>query len=763
MNLIDHKNALPPGYELEAYTIESLLGHGGFGITYLARDRLLEKPVAIKEYLPQEFAVREGSSTVAVKSNREQDKKLYRWGLKRFVAEARNLARFNHPNIVRVLRFIEANNSAYLVMDYEPGQSLQDYLERRGFGLEEPDLKAIFLPVLDGLRTVHENGLLHRDIKPHNIYLRADSSPMLIDFGSARVALGERSRSLVVVFTPGFAPYEQYSSRGNQGPWTDVYGIGASLYYCMSGQVVPDANDRSFALLNHEPDPYRPIRSVVRGRYSDALLDAIDAALKFQVKSRLQTVRALESRWTEREFPEQDGQQAAVTRLAEPDTGRKERIAMTEPAESDARPMPSMATDRYSSRLMETIAAALEFHFKKFAGTAQASGKPSAKKNNTAGVGGRESPLTRLALAGYAIKNQYTTIVSTILGVLPEVRFRRIRSIAGVLISCALLLGYALYRIDQADREKTQIALRCEALTGPKYQHDIAGSGVTIDKIDADRAVPACEKALELEPDSAKYQTLLGQAFEAQKDNESALELYRKAAEKRYALAQNNLGRMSEQGDGVIKDPEQAMNWYRKAAEQGLAWGQYNLGRIYETGPGVSKDFGKAVAWYHTAAAQGHASAQVNLGRMYEKGNGVPKSFESALAWYRKAAGQHDAWAQYNLGRLYEKGRGVPKDYEQAFGWYRKAAEQGHEWAQFNVAWMYEKGKGVDKDSEKAAVWYRKSAQQGNAWAQNNLGSMYTRGKGVAKDLEKARHWYRQAADQGLWVARDNLKGLGGR
>ncbi|MGH8547574.1 MAG: serine/threonine-protein kinase, partial [Methylococcales bacterium] len=327
MNLIDHKNALPPGYELDAYTIESLLGHGGFGITYLARDRLLQRPVAIKEYLPQEFAVREGGSTVVVKSNREQDKKLYQWGLKRFVAEARNLARFNHPNIVRVLRFIEANNSAYLVMDYERGQSLQDYLERHGYGLEEQDLKAIFLPVLDGLRAVHENGLLHRDIKPHNIYLRADSSPMLIDFGSARVALGEMTRSLVVVFTPGFAPYEQYSSRGNQGPWTDVYGIGASLYYCMSGQIVPDANERCFALLNHEPDPYRPVRSVVTGRYSDALLDAVDATLTFHVKSRLQTVRALESRWTEREFPTRDVDQAAETRLAVADRPAKNQYA----------------------------------------------------------------------------------------------------------------------------------------------------------------------------------------------------------------------------------------------------------------------------------------------------------------------------------------------------------------------------------------------------------------------------------------------------
>jgi TPR repeat protein/serine/threonine protein kinase len=687
MNLIDHKNALPPGYELEAYTIESLLGHGGFGITYLARDRFLDKPVAIKEYLPQEFAVREGFATVVVKSNREQDKRLYQWGLRRFVAEARNLARFNHPNIVRVLRFIEANNSAYLVMDYERGQSLQDYLDRRGFGLEEADLKEIFLPILDGLRAVHEHGLLHRDIKPHNIYLRSDSSPMLIDFGSARVALGERSRSLVVVFTPGFAPYEQYSSRGNQGPWTDIYGIGASLYYCMSGQVIPDANDRSFALLNHEPDPYRPIRSVVAGRYSERLLDAIDASLKFQVKSRLQTVQALESRWTEKNFPEQDVHQDEVTRLAE-------------------------------------------------AGT-------------------------RLEATGPTIINRYTTILSTKLRTLVENPKRRFGSISGVLIACALLLGVGFLLIDQADREAKQIALRCEELAGPISPKDIRGSGVSIDKIEPELAVPACQKALQLEPESAKYQTLTGQAFQAQKDNENALKYYRMAAQQNDAIAQNNLGRMAENGQGVVKDPEQALSWYRKAAEQHHASAQYNLGRMYEKGEGVAKNYSTALFWYQKAAGQGHASAQDNLGRMYEKGKGVTKDYEQSVDWYRQAAAQGgDAWGQYNLGRMFEKGKGVPEDYAEAFGWYRKAAEQGHEWAQHNLGWMYEKGKGVIRDPEQAVIWYRKAAEQGNAWAQNNLGWMYTKGAGVTKDLEQAKHWYRQAADQGLWVARDNLKGL---
>lgn len=759
MKLIDHKNALPPGYELEAYTIESLLGHGGFGITYLAQDRLLDKPVAIKEYLPQEFAVREGFSTVSVKSNREQDERLYQWGLKRFVAEARNLAKFNHPNIVRVLRFIEANNTAYLVMDYEPGQSLQDYLDRYGCGLDEAVLKEIFLPVLDGLRAVHANGLLHRDIKPHNIYLRADSSPMLIDFGSARVALGEKSRSLVVVFTPGYAPYEQYSNIGNQGPWTDVYGIGASLYYCISRLVVPDANDRSFALLNNEPDPYRPVRSVVTGRYSDGLLDAVDASLAFHVKGRLQSVQALESLWTRKKFPAPAPFRDAVTRFAAPDYFEGPQAA-TESIESWGRPMVSTATDRYSVGFFDTLAARLKFHVRRLAGAIGVFGKQRTTIHVSAVASDQDDVLTRVSAPDHAAANQYTTFASERWSFLSRYPIRRFGSIIGVAVTCTFLVGYGLYRIDREDRDRREVLRQCEALTGPKYRKDIAGPGLSIDQIDADRAVPVCRKAVQLEPDSAKYQTLLGRAFEAQKDNENALKHYRKVADHGYPLAQNNLGRMFEEGAGVIEDPEQAMNWYRKAAEQGDSWGQYNLGRIYEGGKGVAKDFGKAMDWYQKAALQGHASAQVNLGRMYEKGHGIPKSFENALGWYHKAVALGDAWAQYNLGRMYENGRGVPKDYREAFGWYLKAAEQGHEWAQYNLGWMYEKGKGVEKDSEKAVAWYFKAAEQGNAWAQNNLGWMYTQGKGVSRDLKKARHWYQQAADQGLWVARDNLKGL---
>ncbi|MGH8547018.1 MAG: serine/threonine-protein kinase [Methylococcales bacterium] len=222
-----HRNALKPGYELHWYRIERVLGQGSFGITYLARDLNLDQEVAIKEYLPMELAVREPDFSVqpAADTHGEQ----FKWGLDRFIAEAKTLARFKHPNIVRVLTVFEANRTGYMVMEYEHGDNLKDILTRRGT-LAEDELLRIVLPILDGLETVHERGFIHRDIKPANLFIRANGSPVLIDFGSARQALGVETRTLTTLVSHGYAPYEQYYSKGEkQGPWTDFYGLGATL------------------------------------------------------------------------------------------------------------------------------------------------------------------------------------------------------------------------------------------------------------------------------------------------------------------------------------------------------------------------------------------------------------------------------------------------------------------------------------------------------------------------------------------------------
>ncbi len=285
-----HRNSLQPGYLLHWYRIDRVLGQGGFGITYLAHDTNLDHPVALKEYLPMELAVREGDQSVQPASSGHHEQ--YRWGLDRFVTEARTLAKFRHRCIVRVLSVFEANNTAYMVMEYERGETLADLLSRRRT-LPESELRPLLFPLLDGLEAIHAAGFIHRDIKPANVVVRADGTPALIDFGSARQALGQHTRTLTSIISPGYAPYEQYLSKGGrQGPWTDVYGLAATLYRAVAGRAPLDALDRSEALLKMQRDLYAPLSERSGGQYAQAFLIAVDRGLQFRETDRPQSVAA---------------------------------------------------------------------------------------------------------------------------------------------------------------------------------------------------------------------------------------------------------------------------------------------------------------------------------------------------------------------------------------------------------------------------------------------------------------------------------------
>jgi serine/threonine protein kinase len=282
------RNSLKPRHELHWYRIESVLGQGGFGITYLAYDSNLDQHVAIKEYLPMELAVREHDYSVHPASAAHGER--YKWGLDRFIIEARTLAKFKHAAIVRVLSVFEDNNTAYMVMEYESGSSLQQILDRQKT-LGEVELRALLVPLLDGLELIHARGFIHRDIKPANIFIREDGSPVLLDFGSARQALGEQTRTLTSIVSPGYAPFEQYYSKSDkQGPWTDIYSLGATLYRSISGVMPMDAIDRSEAILKAERDIFVSATEIGQGRYSPSFLKAVDSALQFSEKKRPQTV-----------------------------------------------------------------------------------------------------------------------------------------------------------------------------------------------------------------------------------------------------------------------------------------------------------------------------------------------------------------------------------------------------------------------------------------------------------------------------------------
>lgn len=273
--------ALARGFELFEYRIDSVLGQGGFGITYLATDINLNVKVAIKEYLPSEYATRASDHSVSPRWAEDND--FYLSGLECFLVEARTLATFRHSNIVRVARFFEAHRTAYMVLEYERGKPLKQWWEKRK-NMPEQQLLSLLQPLLDGLALVHDSGYLHRDIKPDNIYVRKeDGSLVLLDFGAARQTVGG-AESMADVVTPGYAPAEQYAG-GEQGPWTDVYALGATLYWMVTGAKPAPAPERQSGAAE-----YIPAVQAGAGRYSEQFLKAIDWALTIEASGRPQSI-----------------------------------------------------------------------------------------------------------------------------------------------------------------------------------------------------------------------------------------------------------------------------------------------------------------------------------------------------------------------------------------------------------------------------------------------------------------------------------------
>jgi serine/threonine protein kinase len=287
-------HCLAPGTRIDCFEIGQVLGIGGFGITYKGYDHTLSCDVAIKEYLPSSVALRTGDGiTVAPKSDQDQD--VYSYGLNRFLDEARILARFKAPSIIRVSRFLEGNGTAYLIMDYEDGEPLDSYLKRNRV-LDEQRLISILVPILNGLRDVHAQGYFHRDIKPGNIYLRRNGSPVLLDFGSARQSMEGQTTGVTAMVTPGYAPIEQYNINGKQGPWTDIYGMGATLYRCITGANPAGGPERMMALQAGETDPLTPAAVASEGKFADELLAIVDWMLRPNIADRPASVNEILAR-----------------------------------------------------------------------------------------------------------------------------------------------------------------------------------------------------------------------------------------------------------------------------------------------------------------------------------------------------------------------------------------------------------------------------------------------------------------------------------
>lgn len=273
--------ALPLGYMLHRYKILKVLGGGGFSLVYLAEDSQAGRNVVIKEYLPSSQATRlEGETVESISAETNSG---FMQGMQRFFEEAAVLAKLQHPNIVRVTDFFRENNTVYLVMEHEEGMDLRAYLKRQGGRMSEKFIRTVFIQILDGLREIHKLGMLHLDIKPSNIWLRAGGRPLLLDFGATQSAFKGNKRAGAHTLTLGFAPIEQHR-RGHIGPWTDVYAVGASMYACMSGRAPLSSPERA------ERDKHKPAVKQFKRYYSRQLLETVDWCLQMNQTERPQTV-----------------------------------------------------------------------------------------------------------------------------------------------------------------------------------------------------------------------------------------------------------------------------------------------------------------------------------------------------------------------------------------------------------------------------------------------------------------------------------------
>jgi serine/threonine protein kinase/peptidoglycan hydrolase-like protein with peptidoglycan-binding domain len=274
---------LPPGTRLRNYELISVLGQGAFGITYLARDTLLGRELAIKEYLPTSLALREGGTTVVPRSTQLAED--FVWGRERFLDEARTLVTLESvPAVVRVYDYLEANGTAYMVMALARGETLEQRLRREG-SLPAPIVERLLHRLLEGLEQVHTTGFLHRDIKPANIILDAKNNPTLIDFGASRASMAGRTTAMTAIFTPRYAAAEQHTS-DEQGPWTDIYGLSVTLYCAVAGRPPPSAVER---ILN---DRFQPLTELKPAGFPHEMLRGIDTGLAVRAADRPQSIAA---------------------------------------------------------------------------------------------------------------------------------------------------------------------------------------------------------------------------------------------------------------------------------------------------------------------------------------------------------------------------------------------------------------------------------------------------------------------------------------
>ena len=798
----DRRDALPQGSVLRDYTIEEVLGHGGFGIVYKARHNELDHVVAIKEYLPSELAVREGTTIRARSADCET---FFADGLRRFREEAKALIDFQqHPSIVDCRDFFRTNGTAYLVMEYVEGLPLLELLRQReaaGRPFTESDLLGIAMPLAEGLAHIHRAGVIHRDIKPANILVRsADQQPVLIDFGAAKQAVAEHSRSLAP-YTDGYAALEQVAD-GQLGPWTDLYGFGAVLWRMVAGGNRPwdppnpvKVESRANAGLRDADDPLPTAKELGAGRFADRLLELIDGCLQLKDTDRIReserVVQVLQGRGEGSQQPATAGQEAEGGHdVAQPDPmhdevridrsskGRLWKIVGAAAAILVAVVLATVALVPRNGTVEPPDRWSFSIETEPSTATVALLNGPEAYRPGMLLPPGQYE--VEVGAPGFATHRERVTHSESEtrhrfeLDPLPDPEPEPVPPTPSDGTAKPTDSNAAEPENVPNDQPKVSEPIAADPVVAKDQEstggesHDTCGDGDLEDcfdlgqryrlglgvQIDLDRAAEFYKLACDGEhAEGCERLRILGFMYRdgdgVPQDSTRAVRLFELACNGGDGRACWLFARMTEQGNGVTLDRERAVQLYQQACDGGDSTGCWSLGVLYRNGEGVDLDLGLAAAYFERACDGGDVNGCWNLGSMYEDGEGVPLDPTRSAKLYKQACEGGAAYGCLTLGFLHRDGEGVLQDPKRAAELFRRACEGGYTSGCRFLGYQYEKGEGVPVDPARAMELFEQSCDGGDATGCWSLGYRYQYGNGVSVDLGRAAESYQRSCDGG--------------
>ena len=796
------RDALPQGRVLRDYTIEEVLGHGGFGIVYKARHNELDHVVAIKEYLPSELAVREGTTIRAKSAESEAH---FADGLRRFREEAKALIEFQqHPSIVDCREFFRANGTAYLVMEYVEGLPLSELLRQReaaGKPFTESDLLGIAIPLAQGLAHIHRAGVIHRDIKPANILVRSsDQRPVLIDFGAAKQSVAEHSRSLAP-YTEGYAALEQVAD-GQLGPWTDLYGFGAVLWRMVAGGNPPwdppnpvKVESRANARVREADDPLPTATKLGAGRFSSRLLEAIDRCLQLRDTERI--------RESDRVLDELQGSggERPQSATAEPQAEHSSGVDQPQSGRTVVQPSRSstgrwwkivgVATAAMVAVALAAVALIPRDENAEATETWSFSVEPEPGTATVALLNGQEAyrpgmPLipgryeVEVSAPGFVTHREWVTHsesetlhrvqLERLSDVVPEVAQTPSGADAEAANSTAVEQERVASSVSDPkqplagappDPVQTPGAPPDTSHAAESYKQGCEGGNATNcfnlgyiyyngESVEPDKVRAAELFRLACEGGEAMGCSGLGYLYAEGEDKARAAELYRRACEGGDAWGCGLIGAMYYEGEGVGQDRAQAAELYQRACEGGDYQFCATLAYLYATGEGVQVDKLRAAELSRRACGGGHAEACSYLGSMYYAGETLPQNKARAAELYGQACDGGDLEGCGRLGYMYHQGEGVPQDLTRAAQLEERACDGGDFGICHMLGHLYYEGEGVARDRRRAAELYEIACEGGDAAGCGDLGFSYARGEGVPKDLTRAKKLYERACESGV-------------